>query len=132
MKCFFSNTLLLLLFTFFIFNPRIHSEENKFLLNIPSAEYKLSDIIDSAGRKNYLIRDKVVLTLYKGDSVLHPNFTALSVSVNDDNTVKEPNEITNNQNAALLEPTKNYDDLDLLSQPMIFKGKNYMLCFAKY
>jgi len=79
----------------------------------------------STDKENYLIRDKVVLTLYKGDSVLHPNFTALSVSVNDDNTVKEPNEITNNQNAALLEPTKNYDDLDLLSQPMIFKGKNY-------
>jgi len=79
----------------------------------------------STDKENYLTRDKVVLTLYKGDSVLHPNFTALSVSVNDDNTVKESSEITNNQNAALLEPTKNYDDLDLLTQPMIFKGKNY-------
>ena len=79
----------------------------------------------STDKENYLTRDKVVLTLYKGDSVLHPNFTALSVSVNDNNTVKEPTALINNQTTTLLEPTKNYDVLELLSQPMIFKGKNY-------
>ena len=79
----------------------------------------------STDKENYLTRDKVVLTLYKGVSVLHPNFTALSVSVNDNNTVKEPTALINNQTTTLLEPTKNYDVLELLSQPMIFKGKNY-------
>lgn len=82
------------------------------------------EFIISTNKENYLARDKVVLTLYKGDSVLHSNFTALSISVNDDNTVKEPTALLNNQNATLLE-TKNYDELELLSQPMIFKGKNY-------
>ena len=83
------------------------------------------ELFISTDKENYAPRDKVVLTLYKGDSVLHPNFTALSVAVSDDNTVKQTSDVTNNENALLIEPTKNYDELALLTQPMIFKGKKY-------
>ena len=83
------------------------------------------ELFISTDKENYAPRDKVVLTLYKGDSVLHPNFTALSVAVSDDNTVKQTSDVRNNENALLLEPTKNYDELALLTQPMIFKGKKY-------
>ena len=83
------------------------------------------ELFISTDKENYAPRDKVVLTLYKGDSVLHPNFTALSVAVSDDNTVKQTSDLTNNENALLVEPTKNYDELALLTQPMIFKGKKY-------
>jgi len=83
------------------------------------------ELFISTDKENYAPRDKVVLTLYKGDSVLHPNFTALSVAVSDDNTVKQTSDVANNENALLVEPTKNYDELALLTQPMIFKGKKY-------
>jgi len=83
------------------------------------------ELFISTDKENYAPRDKVVLTLYKGDSVLHPNFTVLSVAVTDDNTVKKTNDVLNNQDALLLEATKNYDELALLTQPFIFKGKNY-------
>jgi hypothetical protein len=79
----------------------------------------------STDKENYITRDKVILTLYKGDSVLNPNFTALSIAVTDDNVIKETSNSTSNENASLLEPTNNYNELELLSQPMIFKGKNY-------
>ena len=83
------------------------------------------ELFISTDKENYAPRDKVVLTLYKGDSVLHPNFTALSVAVSDDNTVKQTSDVRNNEKALLVEPTKNYDELALLTQPMIFKGKKY-------
>jgi hypothetical protein len=83
------------------------------------------DFFISTDKENYIARDKVVLTLYKGDSVLHPNFTALSVSVTDDNVVKQAIDLSGMGNTALWEPIKNYDDLALLTQPMVFKGKNY-------
>ena len=84
------------------------------------------ELFISTDKENYLARDKVVITLYKGDSVLHPNFTALSVAVTDDNAVKEPKDISSIENtAALFEYLKKQDDLELLTAPMIFKGKNY-------
>ena len=39
--------------------------------------------------------------------------------------MKQTSDVTNNENALLIEPTKNYDELALLTQPMIFKGKKY-------
>ena len=83
------------------------------------------ELLISTDKDNYAPRDKVVLTLYKGDSVLHPNFTALSVSVTDDSVVKQAIDLSGMGNTALWEPVKNYDELALLTQPMIFKGKNY-------
>ena len=84
------------------------------------------ELFISTDKENYLARDKVVITLYKGDSVLHPNFTALSVAVTDDNAVKEPKDISSIENSAtLFEYLKKQDDLELLTAPMIFKGKNY-------
>jgi len=83
------------------------------------------ELFISTNKENYAPRDKVVLTLYKGDSVLHPNFTALSVSVTDDSAVKVTSDITDIENTILLESTKNYDDLALLTHPMVFKGKSY-------
>jgi len=83
------------------------------------------ELLISTDKDNYAPRDKVVLTLYKGDSVLHPNFTALSVSVTDDSVVKQAIDLSGMGNTALWEPIKNYDELALLTQPMIFKGKNY-------
>lgn len=84
------------------------------------------ELFISADKENYLARDKVVITLYKGDSVLHPNFTALSVSVTDDNAVKEPKDLSSVENtAALFDYLKKQDDLELLTAPLIFKGKNY-------
>ena len=84
------------------------------------------ELFISTDKENYVARDKVVLTLYKGDSVLHPNFTALSVAVTDDNAVKAPKGISSIENtAALFEYLKKQDDLELLTAPMIFKGKNY-------
>ena len=79
----------------------------------------------STNKQNYSARDQVLLTLYKGDSVLHPNFTALSIAVTDDNAIKETSNITSNENLVLGEPVNNYNELELLIQPMIFKGKNY-------
>jgi hypothetical protein len=95
------------------------SERNIFITK-PKEEFFIS-----TDKQNYAARDKVELTLYKGDSVLHPNFTAISIAVTDDNAIKETSNIISNENAALLEPAKNYNELELLMQPMIFKGKNY-------
>ena len=84
------------------------------------------ELFINTDKENYVARDKVVLTLYKGDSVLHPNFTALSVAVTDDNAVQEPKGMSSIENtAALFENLKKQDDLELLTTPMIFKGKNY-------
>ena len=83
------------------------------------------ELFISTDKQNYAARDKVLLTLYKGDSILHPNFTALSIAVTDDNAIKETSNITSNDNLTLEEPTNIYNELELLSQPMIFKGKNY-------
>ncbi len=83
------------------------------------------DLFISTNKQNYSARDQVLLTLYKGDSVLHPNFTALSIAVTDDNAIKETSNITSNENLVLGEPVNNYNELELLIQPMIFKGKNY-------
>ena len=83
------------------------------------------ELFISTDKQNYTTRDKVILTLYKGDSILHPNFTALSIAVTDDNAIKETNNITSNDNLTLEDPTNNYNESELLSQPMTFKGKNY-------
>lgn len=81
------------------------------------------ELFISADKQNYTTRDKVILTLYKGDSLLNPNFTALSIAVTDDNAIKETSNSTSNENTSLLEPTNNYNELELLSQPMILKEK---------
>ena len=94
--------------------------ERTFFITKPKEE-----LFISTDKQNYAARDKVVLTLYKGDSVLHPNFTALSIAVTDDNAIKHTSNITTNENLVLMEPTNNTSELELLSQPMIFKGKNY-------
>ena len=108
--------------TFLLFNEaqEVVSERTVFITK-PKEE-----LFITTDKENYLPREKVILTLYKGDSVLHPNFTALSVAVTDDNTVKEPSDLNNvANNTSLFEPFQIYEDLALLTAPMIFKGKNY-------
>jgi hypothetical protein len=52
---------------------------------IPNTNVKIT-----TDKTQYNAREKVNMNIYIGDSVFHPMFSALSISVTDDNIVKEP------------------------------------------
>ena len=95
--------------------------ERTFFISKPKEE-----LFISTDKQNYGPREKVILTIYKGDSILHPNFTALSVAITDDTIVKNLNDINIQDNTSALNgSSKNEDDLAMLIQTPLFKGKNY-------
>ena len=82
------------------------------------------DIVIKTDKDNYKRRDKVTLTIAAGDSLLNPQIAALSVSVTDDiftGQPKSPYAIAYNQ----IEVTSQLSDNFLLTQPQLYKGKNF-------
>lgn len=95
--------------------------ERSIFINKPKEELWIS-----TDKQNYGARDKVNLTIYKGDSILHPNFTALSIAVTDDNImIGEKDKTTLDNATAINQLLTKEDDVAMLLEPLQFKGKNY-------
>jgi hypothetical protein len=87
-------------------------------------------ILIEPDKDHYNKRDRVLLNMIIGDSLSHPELSALSISVTDDSLVQEPAQAFTNPLYNTWDTSSNVSDLELLAQPSIFTGKNYMNSFA--
>lgn len=103
----------------FLFNDHqeIVSERSIYITGTSGSLVVMND------KPSYKAREKVVMNLMVGDSVLHPLFTALSVAITDDSTVKDP---IYEEGAAvnLSDTNRELNDLIMLSNPPEYVGKN--------